>query len=72
MMRDFITAATTGSGGSAIASAATGQIIIAAVSAVFMIGFGFFGAYLRWKDSKALRKAIDDNDLSTALKIRSK
>lgn len=72
MMRDFINAATTGSGTATIAGAASGQLIIGIIGLVFMIGFGVFGAYLRLKDSRALRAAIDEGDLNTAIKIRSK
>lgn len=72
MMKEFINATASGSGGSAIAGAATGQITIAIVSALFMIGFGAWGAYLRWKDSKAFQEALDRGDLQEAIKIRGR
>ncbi|QZE50386.1 holin, partial [Klebsiella phage vB_KpnS-VAC9] len=31
-----------------------------------------FGAWLRWRDSKALREALEAGDIKTAVKIRSK
>ena len=72
MMRDFINAATNGGGVATVAGAASGQLVIGIVGLVFMIGFGFFGAWLRWKDSKALRAAIDGGDIKEAVRIRSK
>ncbi|UVT30678.1 putative holin [Klebsiella phage vB_KshKPC-M] len=45
-------------------------IIIAAIGLFFMILFGSFGAWLRWRDSKALR-ALEAGDIKTAVKIRS-
>ncbi|QVW27762.1 holin [Hafnia phage Pocis76] len=71
-MRDFLNAATSGSGGSAIAGSATGQMTIAIVSALFMIGFGAWGAYLRWKDSKAFQEALDRGDFKEAIRIRGR
>lgn len=71
-MREFINAATNGSGGVTLAGSATGQLIIAAIGLFFMILFGSFGACLRWRDSKALREALEAGDIKTAVKIRSK
>lgn len=71
-MREFISAATNSSGGVALAGSATGQLIIAAIGLFFMILFGSFGAWLRWRDSKALREALEVGDIKTAMKIRSK
>lgn len=71
-MRDVINAITNASGGVTVGGAATGQLIIAGIGLVFMVAFGFWGAYLRWKDSKAIREAIDSGDLRSALKIRGK
>ena len=78
-MREFFNAATTGSGGAPITGAATGQITIAVISLCFMVGFGLWGAYLRWKDSKALhadskaiRGALNRGDFQKALEIRGK
>lgn len=71
-MKEFLTAATGTTAGSTITSAATGQITIAVISLVFMIAFGAFGAWLKWRDSKAFREALESGDLQTALKIRSK
>lgn len=69
-MKEFINAATAGTGGSALTSAATSQITIAVISMAFMIAFGAWGAYLRWRDSKALREALDSGDFQKAIEIR--
>lgn len=71
-MKEFINAATAGAGGSSVTGAATGQITIAVVSLVLMAAFGFWGAYLRWKDSRALREALDREDIKEAIRIRGK
>lgn len=71
-MREFINAATTGGGGVTAGGVFSGQLLIALAGLVLMAGFGSWGAYLRWKDSKALREALDAGDLRTAIKIRSK
>lgn len=78
-MKDFFNYATTGSGGASITGAATGQITVAIVSMCFMVAFGLWGAYLRWRDSKvlredskALREALERGDLKQAIDIRSK
>ena len=71
-MKEFVNAATSATGGSSVAGAATGQITIAIASLVLMAAFGFWGAYLRWKDSKALREALDNGDIERAIRLRSK
>ena len=71
-MKDFINAATMGTGGSSLTSAATGQMTVAVISVVLMAAFGLCGAYLRWKDSKALREALDRDDIKEAIRIRGK
>lgn len=71
-MRDFINAVQNSGGAAAIAGAASGQLIIGVVGLVFMIGFGMFGAWLRWRDSKSLRLALERGDLTEAVRIRSK
>ncbi|QEA09666.1 hypothetical protein [Enterobacter phage vB_EclS_AS5] len=71
-MREFLNAATTSTGGASLAGAATGQITIAVAGLVLMAAFGFWGAYLRWKDSKALREALDREDIKEAIRIRGK
>lgn len=71
-MREFINAAANGSGGVTLAGSATGQLIIAILGLFFMIIFGSFGAWLRWRDSKALRDALEAGDIKTAMKIGSK
>ena len=71
-MKDFLNAATAGTGGSALTSAAASQITIAVISMAFMIAFGAWGAYLRWRDSKALREALETGDLKRAIEIRGK
>lgn len=72
MMRDFINAATMTSGGATISGAASGQLFIGVAGLFFMIVFGVFGAWLRLKDSKALRRALEDGDIKAAIQIRSK
>ena len=71
-MREFLNAATTGTGGASLTGAATGQITIAVAGLILMAAFGFWGAYLRWKDSKALREALDREDIKDAIRIRGK
>lgn len=71
-MKDFVNAATSATGGSSLAGAATGQITIAIISAAFMIAFGAWGAYLRWRDSKAFHAALENGDIEKAIRIRGK
>lgn len=71
-MKDFVNAAMSGSGGAAITSAATGQLVIAALTFVSFIAFGVWGAYWKYKDSRAIREAIEAGDLKTAIEIRNK
>lgn len=71
-MKDFLQAATSGTGGAAITSAATGQLVIAGLTFVFFVGFGVWGAYWKYRDSKAIREAIDAGDLKTAVTLRNK
>lgn len=71
-MKDFINAATAGSGGSSIASAATGQLTIAIASFILMAAFGAWGAYLRWRDSKKFHEAIEKGDIQKAIEISGK
>ena len=71
-MREFLNAATPGTGGASLTGAATGQITIAVAGLILMAAFGFWGAYLRWKDSKALREALDREDIKDAIRIRGK
>lgn len=71
-MKEFVNAATSATGGSSLAGAATGQIAVAIVSAAFMIAFGAWGAYLRWKDSKAFHAALKDGDIEKAIKLKGK
>lgn len=72
MMRDFVNATTMTSGGATLAGAASGQLVIGILGLVFMILFGVFGAWLRLKDSRALRRALEAGDIKTAVQIRSK
>lgn len=71
-MKDFIHAATSGTGGAAITSAATGQLVIAGLTFVCFLGFGVWGAYWKYRDSKAIREAIEAGDLKAAVTIRNK
>lgn len=71
-MREVINAATASTGGAAVTSAATGQMTIAIISTVAFVVFGLWGACWRFKDSQAIRKALESGDLKTAINIRSK
>lgn len=51
---------------------AMGQLIVAIVGCASMIAFGAAGLYLKWRDSKAIRQALDCGDLRRALEIREK
>lgn len=71
-MREVINAITSGAGGATLTGVATGQLAIAVATFLFFVGFGAWGAYWKYQDSKAIRQAIDAGDLHTALKIRGK
>lgn len=71
-MRDFINAVTTGGGGVTAGGLFSDQLSIALAGLFLMAAFGSWGAYLRWRDSKALREALDAGDIRTAIKIRGK
>lgn len=71
-MKDFLHAATSGTGGAAITSAATGQLVIAGLTFVCFLGFGIWGAYWKYKDSMAIREALKNGDFKRAVNIRSK
>lgn len=71
-MKEFVNAATMGTGGSSLTGAATGQITVAVISLVLMAAFGLWGAYLRWKDSKAFQGALERGDIQKAIEIRGK
>lgn len=71
-MREFINYITTTGGGVTLGGAASGQLIIALFGLIFMVAFGCWGAYLRWKDSKALQEALNKGDIPEAIRIRSK
>lgn len=71
-MREFVNAATAGGAGSALTGAYTGQIVIAVISLIFMVAFGLWGAWIRWRDSKAFREALKSGDLQKALEIKGK
>lgn len=72
IMREFLTAATSGTGGASFAGAATGQLYIAGATFVCFVLFGIWGAYWKYKDSKAIKKALEEGDLKRAIEIRSK
>lgn len=71
-MREVINNLTATSGGVTLTSAANGQLIIGVVGLIFMILFGVCGVWLKWRDSQAIRRALEAGDLSTALRIRGK
>jgi hypothetical protein len=71
-MREFLNAVSTSTGGASLTGAATGQMTIAVAGLILMAAFGFWGAYLRWRDSKALREALDREDIKEAIRLRGK
>lgn len=71
-MREVINSVTNLSGGVTVTGAATGQLVIAGIGLALMFVFGVFGSWLRYRDSKALRAALEAGDIKTAIKIRSK
>lgn len=71
-MREVINTVTASSGGGTFAAAATGQFAIAVATFILFVAFGAWGAYWKYRDSKAIREALDDGDLPKALKIRGK
>ncbi|HAK2374351.1 TPA: holin [Salmonella enterica] len=71
-MREFISLATYSSGGASFSGAVTGQLLLAVLSFIFFIIFGAVGLWLRWRDSKAIREALENTDLKAAVKINQK
>ncbi|MEG0209094.1 MULTISPECIES: holin [Gammaproteobacteria] len=71
-MKDVIHSFTNLSGGATLTGAVSGDILIGLAGLALMALFGGWGAYLRYKDSKALRAALESGDVQTAIKIRSK
>lgn len=76
-MKDFlnhgvINQSVGGFGGASIFSALSGELIVAIISAAFMIAFAAYGTYLRHKDSKALHEALERGAIEEAIRIRSK
>lgn len=68
-MREVINAVTSGMGGASFTGAATGQLLIAGATFVLFVCFGAWGAYWKYQDSKAIRRALDSGDLESAVKI---
>lgn len=52
--------------------AATGQLYIAGATFICFLLFGAWGAYWKYRDSKAIQEALNDGDLNKALKIRGR
>lgn len=71
-MRDFINQVTFSSAGGTMVGAFSGEMVIAIIGLVFMIGFGMWGSWLKYRDSKAIREALESGDLKTALRVRNK
>lgn len=69
-MRDFINAATNGTGGASLVGFTTGQGTLAVATFICMVIFGVWGAYIRWKDSRAFNEALKNGDLKRALELR--
>lgn len=70
-MKEFINAATATTGGASFTSAATGQLYLAAATFAFFLAFGLWGGYWKYKDSKAIRRALETGDLRSALDIHA-
>lgn len=71
-MREVINSVTTTSGGATFAGAVTGDMMVGIAGLVLMAIFGVWGGWLRYRDSKALRRALEAGDIKEAIKIRSK
>lgn len=71
-MREVINTITASSAGASVTGAMSGQLIIGITGLIFMILFGTWGAWLQWKNSKAIQNAISSGDLQTALKLKVK
>lgn len=71
MKQFYDTAAMSGSG-AAIAGGLSSNEIIGIAGLCLAIVFGCFASYLRWRDSKALHKALESADIKEAIRIRSK
>lgn len=71
-MKEFMNQVTFGTGGGVMVGAFSGEFVIALVGLVFMIGFGSFGAWLKYRDSKAFNEALRTGDIVKAENIRNK
>jgi hypothetical protein len=71
-MRDFINAATASSAGVTASGVGMGQLVVAIVGLILMAAFGAWGAYWKYRDSKAIREAIEAGDLKGAILRRNK
>lgn len=71
-MKEFMNQVTFSTGGGMMVGAFSGEFIIALIGLICMIAFGSFGAWLKYRDSKALREALEAGDIKTALKLRGK
>lgn len=71
-MRGFLDMTTGTSGGASLAGLATGQFFLAVLTFIFFVAFGVWGAYIRWRDSKAFHEALKRGDFEKALNIRDK
>lgn len=72
IMKEFLTAATSSTGGASLVGVATGQLYIAGATFICFLLFGAWGAYWKYRDSKAIQEALNDGDLNKALKIRGR
>lgn len=72
IMKEFLTAATSSTGGASLVGAATGQLYIAGATFICFLLFGVWGAYWKYRDSKAIQEALNDGDLNKALRIRGR
>lgn len=71
-MRGFLDMTTGTSGGASLAGLATGQFVLAVLTFICFVIFGAWGAYIRWKDSRAFHDALNRGDFKEALSIRDK
>lgn len=71
-MKEFYNAATLSGSGMAMGGGLSDNTIIGIAGLAIAVVFGVIATWLRWKDSQALRRALDSGDIRKAINIRSK
>lgn len=71
-MKEFYDAATLGGSGVAMGGGMSDNTIIGITGLIIAVVFGVIATWLRWRDSRALRRALESGDIKEAIKIRSK